>query len=230
MSPAGGATILGTGIIESMHPDQPTVGPPAASPSRRPSWSATSWFGRAFLVAACLLLAGAVLVFLQARRLTPSYRVRAVRGPQAVSVDAAGCPVGATCRPVAGAPPAMLAAIRRAFPTSKLASSTGVFDAATGKAFRVQVVAELPGAGVLTLTAQRLPGLAASDPPDFDRSDRSHVDLSGNVVIESQTVRSVVPGAPGCSLVVTVHYPGGGSPFDADEFRLANDPKAQLTP
>lgn len=193
------------------------------------SWPATPRAGRSLLGLAGALILVAVLVLVQALRLSPAHRVRAVVGPAAFSVDAAGCPVGAGCLAGDSAPPAMLAAIARAYPASTVDSVSGVYDRRTGKPFRVVVTVQLGAQATLLLTAQRLPGGPANDPDSSDGWFRSHTDLSGNLVVDSRTIRLITGGQPGCSLSLTVTAPGPGG-YDDALIRLAHDRDAQLMP
>src|SRR6185312_14900133 len=141
-----------TGMIDAM--------PDPLAPSRPSSGR----LGRALLALAAALVLVAVLLTVQGLRRHPQHRVRLLAGPPAAAVDPTGCPIGARCRAGATAPPAMLAAIARVFPNSRLAGVTGVSETGTGRPFRVVVRVQLDPSATLTLTAQRLPGGPSNDP------------------------------------------------------------------
>lgn len=203
---------------------------PTQPPGSRPSWTATSRPGRVLLAAAALLALVAGLLVVQGLRRQPEHRVRLVAGPPAVAVDPTGCPIGARCRAGATAPPAMLAAIARVFPASRLAGVTGVSEAATGRPFRVVVWVQLDSWATLTLTAQRLPGGPSNDPDTAESTIRSHTDLSGNMIVDSTQQRLIVGGRPGCTVSIEVDAPPNYRFLDEPTQRLSDDPAVQLTP
>jgi hypothetical protein len=207
-------------------------GMPAQLPESRPraSWTATSRPGRLLLALAATLALVAVLLFAQGLRREPGLRLLVLAGPAAAAVDPAGCPIGARCRAGAIAPPAMLAAITRAFPNSRLIAVSGVSEAATGRPFRVVVSVQLDPSATMTLTAQRLPGSPANDPDSADNSVHSHDDLSGNQVVDDTVMRLIVGGRPGCSVSIEMSSPGQDSPFGDATLRLSRDPDVELTP
>lgn len=186
--------------------------------------------GRALLGLAGALLLVAVLLTVQGLRRHPQPRVRLVAGPPAAAADPAGCPIGARCQAGVVPPPAMLAAILRVFPNSRVTAVTGVSEAATGRPFRVVVRVQLDPSSSLTLTAQRLPGRPSNDPAIAESSVRSHTDLAGNLLIDSTEQRLISAGQPGCSLSIEVSAPPNYRFLEPLAQRLSADPAAQLTP
>jgi hypothetical protein len=199
-------------------------------PPARPSWTATSRPGRALLALTAVLTLLAVLLVAQGLRRQPQHRLLLVAAPAAPTVDPAGCPIGARCRAGATAPPAMLAALQRAFPDSRPRVLTGVSDASTGRPFRVVVDLQLSHATDLTLIAQRLPGEPANDPDRIEYLTYAHDDLGGNQIVDHTTQRLVVGGRPGCSISIELNSPGQDDRFTATVAVMAHDPALQLTP
>jgi hypothetical protein len=190
------------------------VAPSARSP--RPSWTASSRPARLLLALAAVLALVTVLLPVQGLRRQPEHRVRLVAAPAVPAVDPA--------------PPAMLAALRRTFPGSRLTTVTGVSEAATGRPLRLTILVQLDPATTLVLTAQRLPGVSANDPDSTDGAGHGHQDLSGNTVVDDTTMQLVVGGRPGCSVSLVLHSPGENSRFTDPTVQLARDPAVQLTP
>ncbi len=211
-----------------MHPAA-ALGPQDRPP--RPSWDATDPRGRRLLTAAAVLTALAILVAVQAGRLSRTHELRRVSGPLVATVDAAGCPVGMACTSGSSAPPVLLAAVLRYLPASRIDSVTTVSDSADAKPYRVSLIAREPGGASLSLTAQRLPGAPLNDPPYLGSSDQSHSDLAGNTVVDTHLLRAVTPGRPGCSAGLTLSYHASEqADLDRAATELARDPAIQLSP
>jgi hypothetical protein len=212
-----------------MHPA--TVAPPEQRRPARPSWVATEPRGRRLLGVTAVLVAVSILVIVQAARLNRTQELRRITGPLVVSVDAAGCPVGVACGSSSNPPPALLAAVLRHLPASRIDSVSTISDSATGRPYRVSLIASEPGGASLSLIAQRLPGSPVNDPPYLNSSDRSHSDLAGNVVVDAHLLRAVVPGQPGCSVGLTLTYHSAEqTSLDRAVTELARDPAMQLSP
>ena len=164
---------------------------------------------------ATLALAVAILgLVVRSRTVTTTTRIQAV---VPLGVDASGCPVGRTCRVASDPESVVLGAVDRALEFPTVIGSGTVSDVSTNATYRTTLTAVLNAGVSVTTTAQCVPGgsavpqrstgLAATGPAD------------GAVV---------VPGAPGCSVVVLVRAPAGAPvPVQAIE-HIAHDPSAQL--
>ena len=174
--------------------------------------------GRTVILAgtvATLALAVAILsLIVRSRTVTTTTHIQAV---VPLGVDASGCPVGRACQVSSDPDSAVLAAVDRALEFPTVLGSVTVSDVSTNDTYRATITAVVNPGITVTTTAQCVPsgssvperssGLAATGPAD------------GAVV---------VPGAPGCSVVVLVRAPAGAPvPVRAVE-HIAHDPSAQL--
>ena len=160
-----------------------------------------------------LAVAVASLV-LRSRTVTTTTHVAAV---VPLGVDAAGCPLGRTCWVSFEAEPAVLAAVDRALDFPTVIGSATVSDMPTGVTYRTTLTAVVNDGVTVTTTAQCLPGGSAVPPRSAGLPATGPAD--GAIV---------VPGAPGCSVVVAIRAPAGAPvPVQAVE-QIAHDPSAQL--
>lgn len=174
--------------------------------------------GRAVIVAvtvATLALGVAILALvIRSRTVTTTTHIQAV---VPLGVDASGCPVGRTCRVSSDPESAVLGAVDRALDFPTVIGSVTVSDMSTNATYRTTFTAVVnPGVSVTT-TAQCVPGGSTV-------SERS----SGLAATGPADGAVVVPGAPGCSVVVLVRAAAGAPvPVRAVEL-IAHDPSAQL--
>ncbi|MGI8667299.1 MAG: hypothetical protein ACR2N4_14955, partial [Jatrophihabitans sp.] len=139
---------VGEQLSIDLDADEPAA--TASAAGGRLSWAATSRLGQLLLVAAAVFAVFAVVTATQAVRQPVVRQLRTVAGPVAPAVDVTGCPVGARCRTSSSAPAGLLAAVRRAFPTGRLSSVAGTYDADTGAPYRVTMFAEVGAGAVLS--------------------------------------------------------------------------------
>jgi len=174
--------------------------------------------GRTVLVAvtvATLALAVAILsLIVRSRTVTTTTHIQAV---VPLGVDASGCPVGRACLVSSDPESAVLGAVDRALEFPTVTGSVTVSDVSTNTTYRTTFTAVVnPGITVTTI-AQCVPGGSAVPA-------RS----SGLVATGPADGAVVVPGAPGCSVVVLVRASAGVPvPVQAVE-HIAHDPSAQL--
>jgi hypothetical protein len=168
----------------------------------------------ALSLAALALAVAVVSLVLRSRAVTTTTHVAAV---VPVGVDAAGCPLGRTCWVSFEAEPAVLAAVDRALDFPTVIGSATVSDMPTGVTYRTTLTAVVNDGVTVTTTAQCLPGGSAVPPRSAGLPASGPAD--GAIV---------VPGAPGCSVVVVIRAPADAPvPVQAIE-HIAHDPSAQL--
>jgi hypothetical protein len=163
---------------------------------------------------ATLALAVAILgLVVRSRTVTTTTHIQAV---VPLGVDASGCPVGRTCR-ISSDPAVVLGAVDRALEFPTVIGSGTVSDVSTNATYRTTFTAVLNAGVSVTTTAQCVPGGSAV--PERSTGLAATGPADGAVV---------VPGAPGCSVVVLVRAPAGAPvPVQAIE-HIAHDPSAQL--
>jgi len=164
---------------------------------------------------ATLALAVAILgLVARSRTVTTTTHLQAV---VPVGVDASGCPVGRTCRVSSDPESVVLGAVDRALGFPTVIGSGTVSDVSTNATYRTTLTAVLNAGVSVTTTAQCVPGGSAV--PERSAGLAATGPADGAVV---------VPGAPGCSVVVLVRAPAGAPvPVQAIE-HIAHDPSAQL--
>jgi hypothetical protein len=168
----------------------------------------------ALSLAALALAVAVVSLVLRSRAVTTTTHVAAV---VPLGVDAAGCPLGRTCWVSFEAEPAVLAAVDRALDFPTVFGSATVSDMPTGVTYRTTLTAVVNDGVTVTTTAQCLPGGSAV--PERSTGLAATGPADGAVV---------VPGTPGCSVVVVIRAPADAPvPVQAIE-HIAHDPSAQL--
>lgn len=196
----------------------PTAGGLGNPPPLAPAASPRPVSGRTVVVAvtvASLALAVAILgLLIRSRTVTTTTHIQAVvpRG-----VDASGCPVDRTCRVSSNPESAVLGAVDRALDFPTVIGSVTVSDASTNVTYRTTLTAVVNAGVTVTTTAQCAPGGSAVP-------ERS----TGLAVTGPADGAVVVPGAPGCSVVVVIRAPADAPvPVQAIE-HITHDPSAQL--
>ena len=164
---------------------------------------------------ATLALAVAILgLVVRSRTVTTTTHLQAV---VPLGVDASGCPVSRTCRVSSDPESVVLGAVDRALEFPTVIGSGTVSDVSTNATYRTTLTAVLNAGVSVTTTALCVPGGAAV--PERSAGLAATGPADGAVV---------VPGAPGCSVVVLVRAPAGAPvPVQAIE-HIAHDPSAQL--
>ena len=194
----------------------PTGGGPANPPPSAAAPRPIS--GRAAVVAvtvATLALAVAILsLVVRSRTVATTTHIQAVIP---LGVDASGCPVGRACQVSSDPESAVLGAVDRVLEFPTVIGSVTVSDVSTNATYRTTLTAVVNPGVTVTTTAQCVPG--GSTVPERSSGLAATGPADGAVV---------VPGAPGCSVVVLVRAPAGAPvPVQAIE-RIAHDPSAQL--
>jgi hypothetical protein len=168
----------------------------------------------AAVTVATLALAVAIFGLVVRSRTVTTTHIQAV---VPLGVDASGCPVARTCRVSSDPESVVLGAVDRALEFPTVIGSGTVSDVSTNATYRTTLTAVLNAGVSVTTTAQCVPGGSAV--PERSTSLAATGPADGAVV---------VPGAPGCSVVVLVRAPAGAPvPVQAIE-RIAHDPSAQL--
>jgi len=164
---------------------------------------------------ATLALAVAILdLVVRSRTATTTTHIQAV---VPLGVDASGCPAGRACQVSSDPESAVLGAVDRALEFPTVIGSVTVSDVSTNATYSTTLTAVVNPGVTVTTTAQCVPG--GSTVPERSSGLAATGPADGAVV---------VPGAPGCSVVVLVHAPAGAPvPVQAAE-RIAHDPSAQL--
>jgi hypothetical protein len=187
--------------------------PPAPSPaSPRPVSRRTVILA---VTVATLALAVAILgLVVRSRSVRTSTHIQAV---VPLGVDASGCPVGRTCRISSDPESVVLGAVDRALEFPTVIGSGTVSDVSTNATYRTSLTAVLNAGVSVTTTAQCVPGGSAV--PERSTGLAATGPADGAVV---------VPGAPGCSVVVLVRAPAGAPVPVRGIEHIAHDPSAQL--
>src|SRR6478736_5629310 len=188
--------------------------PPGGGLANPPAPSASSprpVSRRTVIVAVTVAILGLVA---RSRTVTTTTHLQAV---VPVGVDASGCPVGRTCRVSSDPESVVLGAVDRALEFPTVIGSGTVSDVSTNATYRTTLTAVLNAGVSVTTTAQCVPGGSAVP-------ERS----TGLAATGPADGALVVPGVPGCSVVVLVRAPAGAPvPVQAIE-HIAHDPSAQL--
>ena len=195
--------------------------PTGGGPANPPAPSAANprpVSGRAVIVAVTVAtLALAVAIFglvVRSRTVTTTTHIQAV---VPMGADASGCPVGRACGVSSDPDAAVLGAVDRALEFPTVIGSVTVSAVSTNATYRTSFTAVVNPGVTVTTTAQCDP--VGSTVPE--RSSRLAATGPADGAV-------VVPGAPGCSVVVLVHALAGARvPVQAVE-RIAHDPSAQL--
>ncbi len=216
-------------------PDEPAedIVSTGGAVSLRRQWGATSranrWLaGAAATMAVAAAVAGLLASATQPHRRTRTLVVAPATAPPA-TVDALGCPVTATCSTAATIDAVLRTAMTRDFRdfgAVRVRSGTVTTDSATGRRYRVTILATVSGIS-LAVTSQCVPhGQAA--PTRFFTAAVSAVDLAGNNLINSRRLTVVQPGRTGCSLAIEIDSPGSGFDFLGSAELLASDRTSQV--
>lgn len=192
-------------------------------------WTAIPVVARWLLGATAVLSAVAVTGAELAIHTHPQHRTRTITAPPTSSIvttDAAGCPVHVMCTLSAAAPPAVVRALRHAFPGASVVSSVATIDAASGRVYR-RVSVAAAGATMVTVSAQCIPG-AKAVPRLVLQGERTFEELDGSTKVLSRTWQVVTPGRTGCSAAVGVDTATGSQDINVAALGLAADPLVQL--
>jgi hypothetical protein len=146
--------------------------------------------------------------------------------PAAVSVDASGCPVQASCR-VAQRAIGLDDAFTRAFPSGEVLSVQATLDLRTSSSYRKSLIGLTAAGSTVSLVSQCVPG-APAQPDRLDRSSSSFTDLAGNSVVAYRQLSALVPGLPGCGAALLLRTSGAAAPDEAAALRLVHDRTVQL--
>jgi hypothetical protein len=194
-------------------------------------WAATAAIGRAAVILAATLLVASAVILNAAEHTSPGHRTRTVAGPSsapAVTTDATGCPVTVHCEIRGSAPPALRAALRRAFPHAMVQSAETTLDPAGGRVYRASILARADADDTVSLASQCIPHAAMVGTQTLNGA-QSHVDLAGNSIIDLRITTTIVPGGLGCSVSVELRSATGRQASAAAARGLAHDPTTQLT-
>jgi hypothetical protein len=171
----------------------------------RTRWAATPALVRLIAVACGILLVSALGLGLAAAHATPRQVTRTVADPTlhaARAVDASGCPVEVRCLVLPTARRQLVAAVSRALGATGAVVAGTQTVAAGGHVYAAEVVMMTRQARVRVASAcvpGGAPVAAAASVQTF-----GHDDMSGNHRIDYRRATVVVPGTPGCSVVVTI--------------------------
>ncbi|MCW2542194.1 MAG: hypothetical protein JWN95_3919, partial [Frankiales bacterium] len=133
-----------------------------------------------------------------------------------------------TCAVTETPPADLLAAFSRAFPTGTALVGFDVRDASDDRRFRGTLTGQI-GADQLLLTAQCVVhGLAI--PGGQSKTQQTHIDLSGNTVVDSQLVSILASRDRGCSVAVQLDSPSLDPVKLAAAARLASDASIRVGP
>lgn len=209
-------------------PGEDTIVVGGASPWQS-RWNAMPVVARWLLGVATVLAAVAVTGAELAAHTHPHQRTRTVTVPPTSSVvttDAAGCPVHVRCMPSAASSPAVVRAVRHAFPGATVVSSAATVEAASGRVYR-RVVVATDGARTVTVSSQCIPG-AEAVPRKVLQGERTFEELDGSTMVLSRTWQVVTPGRTGCSAAVGVDAATSSQAVKVAALALAADPLVQL--
>ena len=183
-----------------------------AAPSPRPMSTRTVIVA---VTVATLALAVAILgLVIRSRTVTTTTHIQAA---VPLGVDASGCPIGRTCGVSSDPESVVLAAVDRALDFPTVIGAVTVTGVQTNVTYRTTLTAVISPGVTVTTTAQCVPGGSAVPQRSSTLSATGPADAA-----------VIVPGAPGCSVVVAVRAPAGAPvPVGAIE-NIAHDPSAQL--
>ena len=200
-----------------------------AAVAGRPGWALAGPAQRRLAATAAMLALLATVITVNAARTHPERRVRTIvlpAPPAAVSVDATGCPVRASCR-VAQRAIGLDDAFTRAFPSGEVLIVQATLDLRTSSSYRKSLVGLTEDGSTVSLVSQCVPG--APRPTDgLDRSSTAFTDLAGNSVVAFRQLSVLVPGLPGCGVALLLRSRGATDRFDTAALGLAHDPAVQL--
>jgi hypothetical protein len=197
-----------------------------------PSWRATAPLGRALLVLGALLITVAVGTARTAWQtgITVHREASSTVAPATAALDAGGCPAVTSCALRNGVPAVTRAALSYAFPHAATVLADSTVGSATGRLYRLRLVATVGTGATLELSAQCVPGVPSTDHEYETTSAQQRSDLAGNQ-IEIMTLRRIlVPAGPGCGLSLQLSAPGDGTGYLAAFEALAHDHGAQVQP
>jgi hypothetical protein len=204
---------------------------PGGRPRRwRLRWSPTV---RALSAAAAVLTLIAAGFGLLAGQTQPRHRILTVvaeQRPPATTTDAAGCPVDRMCRVDGSAGTAVIAAFVRTYPAGRVVLGEQTIDVASGRVYRISLTSRIDRVTSLVLLSQCVPGGTAVPREDVRRVTEAHVDLNGDWVVYARGLTALVPGAPGCSVHLSVDRMGDAEIDDRAALALARDPAVRARP
>ena len=196
----------------------------------RARWRASAAPARVGLGAAALLLAVAAGATIAAEHTTvhrQTAELEAARPPGPVTVDAAGCPVGARCRPAPGLADGLAADLRSQFPGAAVVAALRTVDASSGRVYRQTLAVRTERGSDVRLTAACQPA-AAAVATVVRRSARTRLDLAGNQVVVSTALTVTLPAAAGCSVTVNLSSLDLARHDEPAAIRLAQAESARL--